>query len=204
MTWVCVCVCLDLVEGLAALLPKQEHTSSTKVFPLARCGCRLADAIKCMVDHCFDGGEVNLGAAGNASSIKQAQVIVEQAKNELNVDKDTKVVEVMATQIENLVKDGMDKLDSIGQAMARGAMTELQGITNKLKDIGRGVKGGKDWLEGVTEAMKNNWKKLNAKAQDTLCKETEVAGLRLVIDNVDKVVWPARCQILWGGFRDSK
>lgn len=189
---------LDLSDGLAELLPKQVRTSSASVFPLARCGIRLTDTIDALVAECFTDGAVNLSITGRAQSVKAAQVVVEQSKATLQIDDTSGVATKMAKHIADIVNDGQAKLNEIGQALATSAKNELKGLTEKLQDIGGGLKGGKNWLEGLSPPDQGNWKKLNTKAQTTLCKETEVAGLRPVIDGVDQARGGVRrctCQV---------
>lgn len=179
---------LEFSDGLVELLPEAARPATAQVFPLARCAVRLASAMTAMVKECYAEGQVKLKIAERATTVKQAQVFIEQANAAVQADNENEVVKSMLGFLQEAANEAQSKLTEIWEALAAATKEELQKYSEKLADIGQGMKGGKDWLEGLSNPDKGNWKKLKARADNTLCKETEVAGLRPVIDGVEKVV----------------
>jgi hypothetical protein len=185
--------CSVFIQGAHALrdfLPTESLPDNSIVLEPLELGISLA-ACKVSVekegtkDGLFDVGNLDV----NSVSVVLLSVLLEQVVSA--VDDLQKQGAVNATKVINTLSELTDKCRAIKKELGVKELTfaneNLTEALLPLEDLRGGLDGGKDWLNGVKEPQKADWKFLWKHAGTTIMKEAKVAGLRALIDEGRKV-----------------
>lgn len=188
---------LAFAKSLGHLLLHDAKPKFLEAIPAIEGGLQLHHLITSLRGEVFKGEEIDIEAAKSSGQVTELQVMLKQVSELTGKFEQS----AMATAIKKIIEvrdAGIKLVRTLGDALSKEASGKVEQAASDLRDLSGGVKGGKHWLDGLSEADKANYNKLHKHAQATLNKEPEVASLKTKIDALETV---ASARFLWGGPR---
>lgn len=177
---------LELASKVNESLADNLRTTPESFFVMVRGGMSLSAAISKTKADCFMDGTLDTTQAVESKAIDEVRVLIHKMQANIDQLSENEASLNMVAKMKVLHKEGIELLSTIGEALKESAAAALQKSVDDLRDIAKGVSGGKDWLNNFPEGDMSNYKKLAKRAAETLSKEPQVANMKVKIDAVRK------------------
>ena len=137
-----------------------------------------------------ESGDFKPSMAAGSEEMAQMQVLLQRVQEgctELQVlSQQNCLISTWLNAVKPLVREAAGLEQAVGQHVVSATQSDADPLLNDLKLLSKGMKDGKDWLEGLSLGHQNQWKPLYSHAESTIMKDAKVAGLRAPIAKTEE------------------